>query len=650
MARMNGFNAILELQNGDRHTCPLAEQAAHRMTSRYYGSVVRNTPKRSYGGLETRPISHKVSTGNPGSGKTVLSASMIHELKNGTLSAPDFLPEVCYYFFSQNSSTRNSPVDAYRAIATQILEYFHDFEKISNLYALGISHEGIVQRASENEVVDLISQCLPHLSDLYLVVDAIDECSHGARLIRQLSKWCESSPLKLVVLSRPDVAVLRRCIPKDQRIELGGAPVNEDIACYLELEVETLVHIGLLSEDIDQAKIVSHLVSRAEGMFLWARLIIGYLNGPAMTRAQRLATIMERNTEGLDQLDAMYKRIEDRINSLDRPSKKLSQRSLMWVAHSRIPVSSEALKDALFPDGWDMESKGVSEQFDHAVIVVCGGLVEKCPQPGDGFRYIHLTALEFVRARERASHDPRHLREPLIPSPAISTALIVTTCIACLQSMPQSPLSGRLGEAALPSTILQKWPLLEVAAHWIGMSLDAVTDASFSSTTTPKEVLDMTDCAITLLANRLSLMVWIEAWYNLRIFSHETPAHDDTVLDSFLSLRDRLVNVRNRNQNHEKIQHYFSELRDFTNDGIRLDAEWGQVMNCSPHEIWGDVTVFTKSRFLVSTKAASARCLAPEMMTSTDMDIIETVKPTFSVSMSSADGRQVAVLAIFPCE
>lgn len=579
--------------------------------------------------------------GNPGSGKTVLAASTIHELKKNPIG-PDCLPEVCYYFFSQNSSTQNSAVDAYRAIATQLFEHFNDFEKISNLYALGIGNGATLQKASESEVVDTISQCLPHLSNLYFVVDAIDECCNGDRLIRQLSTWCESYPVKVVVLSRPDVAGLRRRIPKDKRIELRGPEVNADIARYLELEVETLVQEGLLSRDVDQAKLVSHLVSRAEGMFLWARLIIGYLNGPGMTQAQRLAIIMEKNTEGLDQLDEMYKRIQARINSMAPHGKRLSQNSLMWVAH--VNISSDALKDALFPEGWDMEPKGESEKFEHEVIVVCGGLVEKGPQPGDCFRYIHLTALEFV---QRTNPQLRDIGNTLIPSATVSKAIIATRCISFLQTIPRRPLSGRLGEAASHSTVLGQWPLLRLAIEWMELSADAITATDYSRTTTPDEVLEMADCAKKFLTERLSLMVWVEAWYSLCISPYES---QKVIAARFASLRDRVVNILTRNQNPVRIEHYLSDLRDFINDLTQLHAAWGLALKGSPHDIWGDVTVFTKSRFFVSTTAAHAQCLAPEIKSGTDVDAKKVVKPTFSVSMSSADGRQLAVLAIFPCE
>lgn len=584
---------------------------------------------------------NRILTGNPGSGKTVLAGSIIHELKkNDHQSDTDSAPEVCYYFFSQNLNTRNSPVDAYRAIATQMFEYFKMFEKVSNIFALGIRSGAVLQKSSEDEIVDTISQCLPHLPNLYFVVDAIDECSHSDRLIRQLSKWCDSSPLKVVMLSRPDVAGLRRRIPRNDRIILGGAHVNADIARYLQLEVETLVEEGLLSENVDQVAIVSHLVGRAEGMFLWARLIIAYLNGPAMTRAQRLATIMERNTEGLDQLDEMYKRIETRINSMDPHSKSMSRKALMWVAH--VGISPEELKDALFPEGWDMEPRGISEQFEHAVIVVCGGLVEKGPQPTNFFRYIHLTALEFVQPRSRCP-----LHHSLIPSAPESKALITTRLISFLQAIPQGPLSGVLGEAASPATVLYQLPLLRLATDWIDFSLQTIAVSTDSSTNMPEKVIKMADNASKYLKNRLSIMVWVEAWYNLRT---SPEGSQSCTTNRFESLRDDIVSLSTRIQNLESIENLLSNLRDFANDLINLDVAWASLLRGSPHEIWGDVTIFTKSRFLVPTTAGSAQCLAPEMVVEPDLDTSKTTKPTFSVSMSSADGRQLAVLAIFPCE
>lgn len=499
-----------------------------------------------------------------------------------------------------------------------------------------------MQKGSESEIVDTITQCLPHLPNLYFVVDAVDECSHSERLIRQLTSWCVSSPLKVLVLSRPDVAGLRRRIAKGNRIELRGPQVNADIACYLEMEIEALVQDGLLSEDVDQPGIVSHLVARSEGMFLWARLIISYLNGPAMTRAQRLAIIMEENTEGLDQLDEMYKRIETRIKSMDPHSRRMSQKSLMWVAH--VGISAEALKDAIFPEGWDMEPNGASDQFEHAVIVVCGGLVEKGPQSGDCFRYIHLTALQFV---QHASHPLRHIEDPLIPSATISKSRIAARCISLLESIPQRPLSGRLGEAASRSTLLGQWPLLRIAAGWMDLSLDSFAVNNYSSATIPEETVEMADYASQFLTNRLSLMVWVEVWYNLCTSPHET---QQVISERFISLRDRIINILTQKQLAMRIEHYISTLRHFIHDMIQLHAAWGSVLKRSPHDIWGDVTVFTKSRFFVSTKAASAQCLAPEMISGVHIDANETVKPTFSASMSSANGRQLAVLAIFPCQ
>lgn len=582
--------------------------------------------------------------GKPGAGKTVLTATMIHELKKSVNeSSSDFSPEVCYYFFSQNFSSRNSPVDAYRAIATQLFEKFNTLEKINNLFALAIGTGVTVQKASGNEITDTISGCLPYLPDLYFVFDAIDECSHSDRLIRQLEEWCASSSLKVVVLSRPDVASLRRRVPKESRIVLGGAQVDADIASYLEMEVGTLVQERLLSEDVDQAGIVSHLVGRAEGMFLWARLIIGYLNGPAMTRAQRLATIMERNTEGLDQLEEMYKRIETRINSMDPHSKSLSSKSLMWVAHVR--VSPEELKEALYPGGWDMDPRGVSEQFEHAVIVVCGGLVEKASQPTDCFRYIHLTALEFVR--HRASRLLNDTVDPLIPNESVSKALIATRCIYLLQTIPQHPLSGRLGQAASSVTLLSQWPLLRLAADWMVLSLKAITATTSLSSAIPDEVLKMMDQASDFLAKRLSVMVWIEAWYNLRSSTDE-PYH--SITKHFASLRDDAVDLSARIRNSQNVVDYLSNLRDLTNDLIRLHEAWGSHLKIRAHEIWDDVTVFTKSRFFVSTNAASAQCLAPEMVVEASPGANQTIKPTFSISMSSDDGHQLAVLAIFPSE
>ncbi|KAK4031405.1 hypothetical protein C8A01DRAFT_51500 [Parachaetomium inaequale] len=577
--------------------------------------------------------------GKPGSGKTVLASSVVETLSRNGVAQTEFPPEVCYYFFSQTLSPRGTLSDFYRATATQLFHRFHKLEKIYNVFAFATLDMQTQRHASESELVEIISQCLPHLPNLYFVVDAVDECTESAQLLRQLAEWCTCSPLGVVIFSRPDVASLCRSVRQDRQILLARQVLDADIRRYVEDAVEELLEQRLLPADADVEIIVSHLTNRAEGMFLWIRLMISYLDSLGMTRAERLAMVMEPNTEGLDRLDDMYSRIQRRIDSSNPHSKSLARRALMWTVHTSL--TSSELKDALFPEGWDSgEDDEGADLFDHAVIIVCCGLVEK--DCNGRFQFIHLTARVFAQRGSARSGG-----SPLTPGEIQGKALLATRCLSYLTSqVPAKPLSGKMQVKAARPELRQRWPLLGFATlHWIILVLGSIKTSADAPDVT--EVAQMVQLATDFLNQPLRLMVWIEALYTYCAF----PA------DFFVSVREALGSPHPAPPPHRRLTtqpkektNLISEIRELVGDLDRVHKTWGKILLKNPAEIWGDVTAFTKSRFMASTRAAVLESLTPRLEIAGKHAVAETITPVFSVSMSSSDATRLGVLSIFPNE
>ncbi|KAH8882254.1 hypothetical protein GQ53DRAFT_847652 [Thozetella sp. PMI_491] len=571
--------------------------------------------------------------GKPGSGKTVLAASTIFELGRPAVGDTDFPPEVCYFFFNKNSSTRNSPVDAYRALAAQIFHRFHKLEKIHNVFAVAVSENMTsLTKASENELVDVIVQCLPHLPMLYFVLDGIDECTDSRKLVAYVSDWCMASPLKVLFFSRPDVPSLLRALPEENRICLTGQHLDNDIARYLELVMDDMIWQRLLPANADRDQLIQNLVDRAEGMFLWVRLMVVFLNGPVMTKAERLETIMEAKAESLDQLDAMYCRIRTRIDRLDARSKNLAYKALMWTAYE--VFSSHELREGICQDGWDMDDGASTEQFDQMIILICCGLIEK--GLNGRYKYIHLTALQFA-----LTGSPRQASiSPLVPPQVTSKALMATRYVSFLAlQVPRKPLAGRIGQNAKAESVQERWPLLRFAAYrWIPFALDSIQQLPEVSTI--DEVDQMISTVSPYLKEGLGIMVWVEALYTLLGVN---------LRSTFQESRVKAIEMLG-SPCHPRVESFLSELQELLADMINLDQAWGITLGQTPSEIWGDVTVFTKSKFLVTTSAAMQESLAPRLEQAVDSPFTEPTKPIFSVAMSSSDASKLAVLSIFPSD
>jgi hypothetical protein len=348
-------------------------------------------------------------------------------------------------------------------------------------------------------------------------------------------------------------------------------------------------------------------------MFLFARVMVGYLKSPALSKLQRLDIILEQIPNGLDRLENLYSRIQQRIDSLDKPSKDLAYNALLWVAYSQL--STPELKEGISPDGWNDNDDDGYQQFEHAVIISCCGLIAK--NHNGLYKYIHLTA------RNYAENGPEHSSKLLsmLPAERVSKAILAGRCISYLtHNVPKKPLSGKIGVDLDPVSMHQQWPLLKYAsANWIGLVLDVLE--KLVPEPWPLEVRDMLNSIQPYLELGLNQMIWVEALYALS---------GEDVSDKLQKLRSRMRDFSLRDTLADTC--LVQEINDFITDIYRLDDDWHGTLLKSPSEIWGDITIFDKSRFFVSTKAGSMESVAPRLDVG---DRSTSVRPAFSMSMSS---------------
>ncbi|CAG9990590.1 unnamed protein product [Clonostachys byssicola] len=594
----------------------------HRiLPARFYGSMVI---------IKLNDASFKSKTdnikGKPGSGKTVLAGSIVEELrrkqKSHTVDSA-----VCYYFFNQNMGKKNNHIDTYRAILAQLFYHCHEIDQVYDVF--GMIKVGIVSdiRASEHELIDTIQLCLKEVPRSHFILDGIDECSNDTKLLKNIKIWCETTSVKIILLSRPDVSSLRKAISPASTITMIDSALGRDICRYLTPEFDVFRNEGLLPKDADIEMLASHLGKRAEGMFLWARVMIEYLASPALSKRQRLEIIMEDTPGGLDRLEDLYCRIQDRIDALDRPSRQLAQKALVWIAHTRLtlPELSEAITDEdLGPD----RDEG-SDHFEHAVIVSCRGIIEK--RSNGIFRYIHLTAREFAQNGPR-----RSARQALIPHVHIAKAQIVQYCVRYFKKrIPANPLSGQLGVTADANIIIHRWPLLKFASrNWMAFAVELLCshEAEFSGNQMEGLYTEIN----AFLQNQFFVMVWIEALYTL------CPS------EVYTSVEETRTNIEQMQlmQLAPNWQECWQNLKELIQDICQLNLDWGETLTETPYEVWGDVGIFQKSKFLASTKAGTVESLALRLH---QKGSSSAAGPLFSQSRSSLDTKRLAVLSVFPC-
>lgn len=563
--------------------------------------------------------------GNPGWGKSVLAASTVQELLLDYNESREISSHViCYHFFSHETAETSGRIGAHRALLTQLFQQSSNLESIRSAFALARDEAGGV--ASERELLDLLKLCLTFLPNTTFILDGFDECLENHLLFRAYSGLIGGPNFKIAIFSRPQIACFRRHSNGLQIISMSRDALDADIAIYLRREIQELQHKSLIPLTMDSQVPVQDLLDRAEGMFLWARLMIAYLNSPALTPKSRLEAIRKVSLGGLK---AMYSRIFRLIQEADDPSQKLAEVAFLWVAHSRTGLTARELEEANREPTKYHSEMDLLPDVEGAILLSCAGLLEK--RSDNTIQFIHLTAREFVLlVTTDTPGQPKYIQ-----SASGADASIAMHCMQYLvYAVPAQPLTVTSGLARSLEYINKMFPLLRYACQY-GLSHLSGAMAILSSQNTSEQMSSLVRVTKVFFKAHLTLMVWLEALFTYAI-ANSTLGSIEADLNT---LPSRLTYPL-----HLSAQTMLRDLQDFVLDVSTIATAWQDSLNADPSEIWNDVTAFTPSRFFVQTSALSVHKITPgHEETSTNEQ-----RPIFKVSKCSVDKTQLAVLSIWP--
>jgi fungal STAND N-terminal Goodbye domain/NACHT domain len=192
--------------------------------------------------------------GIPGAGKTVLAAIAIDHLARNEIKDSTGL---AYIYCNYKSYGNLRAADLLAAILKQLVRGCKSLpETISTLYQ---DHEERGTKALLDEISGACSQVCKTFSKVYIVVDALDECSNhdGTRckLLKKLRDLQQHFNVRLLVTSRPDPQIQAEFETSLQcQIEASDADVKHYVTSRIDqlplfirkdVELQTLVEDGL---------------------------------------------------------------------------------------------------------------------------------------------------------------------------------------------------------------------------------------------------------------------------------------------------------------------------------------------------------------------------------------------------------------------
>lgn len=211
--------------------------------------------------------------GIPGSGKSVFAASTVKTLAETQDRAGKSAPAL-FFFFRQIVEKNHDPKYLVRDWAAQLLPSSRVLREKLHELSIQFGVDGI----EHTKLWDALLGALDSMEKVYCVADALDEMDdQHALFIDKLRDLGLQQPekIKVMLTSRPIPRLenqLRH--PEVEAVKLDPTQIYPDILCYIASCLKTL-EPKLSAETEENVK--EAICSRAEGLFLYARLIMDSL-------------------------------------------------------------------------------------------------------------------------------------------------------------------------------------------------------------------------------------------------------------------------------------------------------------------------------------------------------------------------------------
>lgn len=576
----------------------------------------------------------------PGFGKTILCSRMIEHLGTFSLDMKDHAQHlvacVLYCFFDERKRASNNAYDALRAITAQLLSLHRSDTNIFLVAIAAKSESGTGQAlASDKEIREILTTLLPMIGVTFIVLDGLDECTDQDELFtalhtirRSLSKSQRPNRNGWLLCGRPSVVIPNWMSKGCYSLQLSHLANSDDISRFLLPEVEDLIESDFLPESTSAPDLVDTIVPRANGMFLWAKLLMAYLRSPALSFRDRQDAILHLNL--LEGLDALYKAMLEPLSKQPEPSRSRIQNILRWVAFAFLPLPVDKLRTAVSVALDRRQSKEDEiPNFKKNLPIMTGSLIE-ISLSGKA-EFVHLSARDYFQQHGGI------ISEKNSPIESFSVGSHIYICSVCLSylfyTVYARPLSGSADVTSDKTLVDREYPLLDYASsYWAVHFAESANELSslHSLPALPENINILSELVHSFVNCPRRITMWIEASW---VFGATC------VPDPRLRIRAKQKPPVTTSPSFERSSRVIELVHELSEDIEILNQKWSHVLKDQPNEIWNpSIPTFTKSRFWVTTTAARLIRLASSK---------EKLKNCMTIqSQISSSGLEMAVIRL----
>jgi hypothetical protein len=496
------------------------------------------------------------------------------------------------FYFDKQRSESIATGAAWRAILVQLLHQMSAFDPdtIDVFLLFRESRASSQPIASDKEVFSILKLLVQRLSRMALVVDGIDECVDPGHFLQQLSCLLDGSVrISGALFNRPTVPLPTKLEGVTTTLSLSSVLNYDGIKMFIGPIVLAMVNTGLLPSSNEPHETTSQITKRANGMFLWATLFMGYLQSEYISVRERSNAIRDMNR--LEGLDSLYAEILDRLVQRSTGGARANMsHAFELVLHSFRPLHIDELQYAIaVPMDRRIDEEDRIPHLGKKIAALSGALMEI---DHSGFvRFVHLSAMEYLMDATRQGSVNVSRNEFWLDEDRCHRS-IACRCLSYLtHSVTSGPLAGSPSITPKVEEQSKRYPLLDYATeYWSFHVLKCLeSGTSHQQDGGSRRVVEL---ASKYLSNHHMIMVWIEACW---MFGRP-PQIRHGPSDRFFKAGARAPRA---DAGLEKTwKSAWNALSQLSHDLDSINASWGNILRNEPNEIWEpSISAFHQSPF-----------------------------------------------------
>ncbi|KAJ7019592.1 ankyrin repeat domain-containing protein [Mycena alexandri] len=323
--------------------------------------------------------------GIPGAGKSVLVSMVVDHLSAAYRNNRD-IGVACIYL-NHKEAENQTPSRLLAAIWRQLV-LDRDVGSIAeNLYK---QHQEKGTAPSLEEVDNVVSSSLKEFSQVFIIVDAMDEYPEFQREILLQHLAVMGSNVNLMITSRPNISPESCSLPNLETLDIQAAP--GDIQVYINAQIESSPHLSrhIRRKPELREEILTKVMDAADGMFLLAKLYVQFLS-----TKNTIGHVREALKEPPKNLYHSYDIAMQQIEAQNEDNRKTAHSTLIWVVNAKRPLTVSELTVALAikPGAQSLDEDYVLDI--ETVLAVCAGLVI-VDKESSVVRLVHYTTHEYL--------------------------------------------------------------------------------------------------------------------------------------------------------------------------------------------------------------------------------------------------------------